>query len=179
VMPNHFHSIVIIVPTHSVGADLRVCPSKINDAYTMGEHIGSPQQTGSPQRDTKINHNLSTIIQWFKTMTTNEYIRNVKTKNWTQFAGKLWQRNFYEHINRDEKELFRIRQYIRNNPLNWDSDGENPCRKSPRYVGQNGRTHRFAPTPRRAVISPGKTGRRGPGNSVLCRTGPAALSGGP
>jgi putative transposase len=158
VMPNHFHSVVIIVPFHSVGADLRVCPSQINDAYTTGEHAGSPlrdtetntndgtvdgryktgerngegEHTGSPLQETPNHGNLSTIMQWFKTMTTNEYIRNVKTKNWTPFAGKLWQRNFYEHINRDEKELFRIRQYIRNNPLNWDSDGENPCGKSTR-----------------------------------------------
>jgi REP element-mobilizing transposase RayT len=37
----------------------------------------------------------------------------------------VWQRDFYDHIGRDARELYRIRRYIRNNPANWDSDGEN------------------------------------------------------
>ena len=101
-MPNHIHGIIVIV-----GADLCVCPNKAD----MGGHIGSP---------------LQRVIQWFKTMTTNEYIRNVKMNNWPPFNGKLWQRNFYEHIIRNEKELSVIREYIANNPLNWHVDPENP-----------------------------------------------------
>jgi putative transposase len=46
----------------------------------------------------------------------------------------VWQRNYYEHIIRDEKSLYRIRHYIRNNPAGWDIDEENPMNKSPRYV---------------------------------------------
>jgi putative transposase len=38
----------------------------------------------------------------------------------------LWQRNYYEHIIRDEEELNRIRQYITDNPARWDDDPENP-----------------------------------------------------
>ncbi|MDD5675245.1 MAG: hypothetical protein PHC61_13835 [Chitinivibrionales bacterium] len=98
----------------SVGADLRVCPES-----KKGEHAGSPLQIA-------YNHkNISSIMQWFKTMTTNEYIRNVKTNKWPSFAGKLWQRNYYDHIGRDENELFRIRQYIRDNPQHWETDEEN------------------------------------------------------
>ncbi|MGB9853103.1 MAG: transposase, partial [Candidatus Kapaibacteriota bacterium] len=70
---------------------------------------------------------LHKIVQWFKTMTTNEYIRNVKNNGWEPFDKKLWQRNYYEHIIRNEKELNKIREYIINNPLNWTSD-ENYCR---------------------------------------------------
>ncbi|MEK7286615.1 MAG: transposase, partial [Nitrospirota bacterium] len=87
VMPNHFHGIIPI--TGSVGADLCVGPN-------AGEHIGSP---------------LHTVVQWFKTMTTNEYIRGVKQWGWPPFLGKLWQRNYYEHIIRDEKSLQGIREY--------------------------------------------------------------------
>ncbi|MFN8499755.1 MAG: transposase [Anaerolineae bacterium] len=43
-------------------------------------------------------------------------------KNWTPFPGRLWQRNYYEHIIRDEADLDRIRQYIAANPLKWVSD---------------------------------------------------------
>jgi len=41
----------------------------------------------------------------------------------------MWQRNYYEHIIRNEASLNRIREYIINNPLSWESDQENPERK--------------------------------------------------
>jgi len=42
-------------------------------------------------------------------------------------TGKpFWQRNYYEHVIRNEEELNRIREYIHNNPLTWYSDRENP-----------------------------------------------------
>lgn len=74
---------------------------------------------------------LGEVIQWFKTMTTNEYIRAVKELNWTPFPGKLWQRNYYEHIIRSEVELNAIRQYIINNPLKWEQDRDNPIKIRP------------------------------------------------
>lgn len=55
-------------------------------------------------------------------MTTNEYIRCVKAKGWQTFPGKLWQRNFHERIIRDEAELNGIRDYIQNNPAQWEQD---------------------------------------------------------
>jgi len=89
-MPNHFHGVITIVETN-VGADLRVCPNNNGkDMDLQGEHIGSP---------------LRKIIQWFKTMTTNEYIRWVKHNGLPSFHCKFWQRNYYEHIIRNEDEL--------------------------------------------------------------------------
>jgi REP element-mobilizing transposase RayT len=104
VMPNHFHGIL-----ENVGADLRVCPDSNNDnANTIeGEHVGSP---------------LHRVVQWFKTMTTNEYIRGVKTMGWIPFNGKLWQRNYWEHIIRNEKSYQTISDYIINNPAKWIND---------------------------------------------------------
>ena len=67
---------------------------------------------------------LPTVKQWFKTMTTNEYIRGVKQYGWRPFRGKLWQRNYYEHIIRDQIDLNRVRQYIIRNPLNWEENRE-------------------------------------------------------
>ena len=96
-MPNHLHGIITIV-----GADPCVCP---ND-----EHTGSP---------------LHRIIQWYKTMTTNEYIKNVKQNSWPPFKKRIWQRNYYEHIIRNDEELKTIRHYIKNNPLNWECDENN------------------------------------------------------
>jgi REP element-mobilizing transposase RayT len=71
------------------------------------------------------NAPLSQIVQWFKTMTTNEYIRGVKQSQWRPFIGKLWQRNYYEHIIRNEQDYERIFNYIASNPSNRSEDEEN------------------------------------------------------
>lgn len=60
-------------------------------------------------------------------MTTNEYILGVKKLGWTPFQGRLWQRNYCEHVVRNEKSLNRIRQYIVDNPTHWTIDRENPA----------------------------------------------------
>ncbi len=109
VMPNHFHCIIQNVV---VGADLRVCPcvhpnNTMSGETISGEHIGSP---------------LHGVVQWFKTMVTNEYIRGVKNNGWKRFDGKLWQRNYYDHIIRNENEHQRITQYIIDNPAKWQND---------------------------------------------------------
>jgi len=41
-------------------------------------------------------------------------------------ALQLWQRNYYEHVIRNESEWNRIRQYIIDNPMRWNMDRENP-----------------------------------------------------
>ncbi|MBI1746932.1 MAG: hypothetical protein HYR55_10140 [Acidobacteria bacterium] len=55
----------------------------------------------------------------------------MKTKGWLAFLGRLWQRNFYEHIIRNEESLNRIRQYIMDNPARWSFDRENPDAEQP------------------------------------------------
>ena len=69
---------------------------------------------------------LHTIVQWFKTMTTNAYIKGVKNHYWQPFYGKLWQRNYWEHIVRNDKNLLFIRDYIINNPKTWENDVLHP-----------------------------------------------------
>ena len=64
-----------------------------------------------------IQYSLGSIIRGFKIGVT----KLCKTNN----ISFYWQRNYYEHIIRDEKEYNTIRQYIQNNPLNWDADEEN------------------------------------------------------
>jgi putative transposase len=120
VMPNHFHAIIIIMDPPNVRADLCVRPDDMGDTVqNRGEHVGSPLPDGSFQPD---GAPLPRIVQWFKTMTTNEYIRGVKTLGWERFDGKLWQRNYYEHIIRDEKSFITISEYIKNNPAKWIDD---------------------------------------------------------
>ena len=137
VMPNHIHGIIFLreneysIIKKNVGVDLRVNPKNI---IKEGGHIGPPEhmvplkQTGLPELNTKqdFNPTLGKIIQWFKTMITNEYIRNVKSCNWEPFVKRLFQRNYYEHIIRNDDSLNRIRHYILTNPERWKKDIENP-----------------------------------------------------
>jgi putative transposase len=105
-MPNHLHGIIVISdPT--VGAHRRVGPVNAG----AGAHMGTP---------------LPRIVQWFKTMTTNEYIKGVKELGWPPFRRQLWQRSYYDHIVRTEASLNRIRRYIIENPARWAFDRENP-----------------------------------------------------
>jgi len=69
---------------------------------------------------------LHKIVQWFKTMTTNEYIRGVQELGWRPFDKHMWQRSFYEHVVRRTDKMIRIRKYILNNPLRWEIDRQNP-----------------------------------------------------
>jgi REP element-mobilizing transposase RayT len=71
---------------------------------------------------------LGDVVHRFKTMTTKRYADGVKQAGWATFRGRLWQRNYYEHIIRDEPALDRIRRYIDENPLRWAFDAENPQR---------------------------------------------------
>ncbi len=109
VMPNHLHGVLIISNPHlpvNVGAAL----------------CGRPKE-GHPRRGAPT---LGDMMDWFKTMTTNEYIKGVRIYGWPRFQGHLWQRNYYEHVIRDEEELNKIQEYILFNPQKWPTDRENP-----------------------------------------------------
>ena len=67
---------------------------------------------------------LSDVVGWFKTETTNRYIRGVKRLGWEPFEGKLWQRGFHDEIVRTERGVERVRRYIAANPADWPEDPE-------------------------------------------------------
>jgi putative transposase len=112
VMPNHVHGIIILVgATPRVGATPCGCPE------SSGQARGP-----APTRPLS----LADVVHRFKSLTTARYRLGVPQDGWQAFPGRLWQRNYYEHIIRDEEELNRIRQYITDNPARWDDDPENP-----------------------------------------------------
>jgi len=128
VMPDHFHCILQIVDVGAdifqiVGADTQVCPD--DDDININADI-MELSNGIPVGadlcvcpDMCVCPSLHRVVQWFKTMTTNEYIRGVKTKKWQSFRGKLWQRNYYEHIIRNKRSYQNISAYILKNPAKW------------------------------------------------------------
>jgi len=101
----------------------------VDGKFVGATPCGRPDVCGSPNNKLGQSHRiaptLGDIVNWFKTMTTNQYIRGVKKNGWPPFPNRLWQRNYYEHIIRNEDELNRFRRYIADNPANWQTDEEN------------------------------------------------------
>jgi putative transposase len=70
---------------------------------------------------------LGDVIKRFKAITTRLYAAGVVEQGWPPFNGRLWQRNYYEHIIRSDREMWAIEGYIANNPAQWAVDRENPA----------------------------------------------------
>ena len=135
VMPNHFHAILEIVNQNenNVGAtrvvNLVVDPN--NNTIDINQK-GQPQGIAPTETPTETPTNKKTlgdIVGAFQSITTVEYIRGIKTKNWKPFDKKIWQRNYWEHIIRNKKSYNTISEYIRNNPQKWDDDRLNITEK--------------------------------------------------
>ncbi len=77
---------------------------------------------GAPTGGVHHTETVGDIVGAFKSISTNEYICGVKQKNWQRFDKKLWQRNYYEHIIRNEKSHRQISEYVKNNPSKWLDD---------------------------------------------------------
>jgi REP element-mobilizing transposase RayT len=149
VMPNHFHSIIEKTGEYTnnhpdgdgsdpqdahVGAPLRGRPNDYktvpdHDPITVPDHHPITEPKFGPNNK-KFGATIGDVVDWFKTMTTNEYIRGVKNRGWKRFDGKLWQRNYWEHIIRDEGSYDRIAEYIIQNPSKWNDDQLNADQKS-------------------------------------------------
>jgi len=101
IMPNHIHGIIIVGATLAV-AQAREKRAGARPAPTIGEIIGI-----------------------FKSLCLHGWLKYIK-ENRIDAVGKFWQRNYYEHIIRNEDELNQIRKYIAENSLKWERDEENP-----------------------------------------------------
>jgi REP element-mobilizing transposase RayT len=97
---------------------------KYYSGIEMGEFIVMPDHVhGIIEITLNANrHKISLpyLIDRFKTGTTNKYIDGVKTFKWKSFRKKLWQRNYWESIIRNEKGYAKVTEYIRNNPILWE-----------------------------------------------------------
>jgi REP element-mobilizing transposase RayT len=73
---------------------------------------------------------LSRIVQWYKSITTSAYGKQVRDGDWPPYPGRMWQRNYFEHIVRSEANLEKLGSYVEANPGKWLDDSlHNPdCR---------------------------------------------------
>jgi len=112
IMPNHVHGILMISNA------AHYCKYTVRDAGMVRDAINRVSTGGITQNNNPMLHqNLSTIIRWYKGRTTFE-LRKINPK----FA---WQSRFYDHIIRNDNELDSVREYILNNPVNWEKDQNN------------------------------------------------------
>lgn len=70
---------------------------------------------------------LPGVVHRFKTYTTKRFVDGVRNAGWPPFAGRVWQRNYWEGIIRGHDGVARVSTYIRNNPRNW-SPNDHPRR---------------------------------------------------
>ena len=112
VMPNHVHGIVFL--NESVGAPL------------VGAHSSEIHSITEGAATKRVLPKLGDVVGAHKSITTVKYVEGVKVNERRRFPERLWQRNYYEHVIRDEEELERAREYIFNNTIEWEMDPENP-----------------------------------------------------
>ncbi|MBN1127506.1 MAG: hypothetical protein JXA71_00865 [Chitinispirillaceae bacterium] len=146
VMPNHFHGILILKPS-PVGATDPVARKLGNKEMTVATDPVAPTDEEKRNRATdpvaptltkNKNKNrpcgpfpgsVGAIIGQYKSVVTKEINALRRTP-----GSKVWQRDYYDRIGREERMLYRIRRYIRNNPIQWEGDEENAPQMSPYYV---------------------------------------------
>lgn len=141
IMPNHFHSIIVINdicirageprPDNNDQHDqslqiINIASHKNHAKYTNKiihaniTELHNPVRAGSPRPQNNTGNSaqsLGQIIAYFKYQSTKQINSIHKTD-----IKKTWQRNYYEHIIRNNIALNRIQQYISNNPSSWKSD---------------------------------------------------------
>ncbi len=118
VMPNHFHGILFIhenVGATRQGQTMSLSGTEPLQAVTTEGIDGSPLPRGPKPAS------VGAIIAQFKSRVTKRIWKIPEFKE-----TPIWQRNYYEHIIRDEKDLQNKTDYIEANPLLWDEDDENP-----------------------------------------------------
>jgi len=97
IMPNHLHGIIVIT-----------------DDRMGGSRTAPTMRTTTPESQRKP---IGRLIGAFKTISTKR-INEYRSK----MGSGIWQRNYYEHIIRNEPELSSIREYMQNNPMQWEMD---------------------------------------------------------
>ncbi len=108
IMPNHIHGILLITNNLNIK---NVGPKNLPPLPHYNQRMcGTSKTIGSVVRGFKIG-----VTKWMRQ-------NNV--------AYQVWQRNYYEHVIRNESKLNQIRQYIVDNPTQWEFDKENPIRQN-------------------------------------------------
>ena len=111
-MPNHLHGIIVIEEAVGMGEAFGGIPQNVDNISSLNASPLQPIGTKSGS--------LGAIIQNFKSVSTR-----IVNKQFFKPGNKIWQRNYFERIIRNERELNAITCYIQQNPIRWQVDREN------------------------------------------------------
>jgi len=114
VMPNHVHGIVCIPDARD---------NIVRAVHDAKRRSQSPLPK-SPLPKTRRNMLIPKLVGWFK-MNTAKLINQIRKTR----GISVWQRNYWEHVIRNEKSMNRIYEYIQTNPFRWHLDRNNPTRE--------------------------------------------------
>ena len=106
-MPDHFHAIIQIDNEHNGGN------ASVGDGFKPSPTDMQPSESG--MQPTK--HGLTEFVRALKTFSSRKIneLRNMQ-------GTPVWQRNYYEHIIRNDDEYYKTANYIKENPKKWESD---------------------------------------------------------
>lgn len=110
IMPNHMHGILEIINGRGTAGNRNDLDGESSRRAPTQERFQKPVMGSIP-----------TIIRSYKSAVSYR----INLLRGTD-GVPIWQRNYYEHVIRDEKDLQNKTDYIESNPLLWDEDDENP-----------------------------------------------------
>ena len=122
IMPNHMHGIISL---NNVGAGFTpaITPAINDNGQPQGlppqNIMGNDKKAGASPAPATIT-TVGKIVGAYKSLVANECLKIYKSKN--EIMRKLWQRNYHEHIIRNEQSYQNISDYIINNPAKWNDD---------------------------------------------------------
>jgi len=124
IMPNHVHGIIVLVDDGRGGSSSSGGTNSPDTTLAGMDNL--PIHQTRPYVKPKPRHSLSEIVRAFKSFSAKRINRLRRTD-----GIPVWQRNYYEHIIRNEREMDNIAKYIETNPLRWNEDDENPMKPTP------------------------------------------------
>lgn len=148
IMPNHIHAIISIA---NVGAGLAPARLLAEESDNLLETISKKESGIEPESppcfsddllhtaiDNDLSHNragaspaptcvtIGNMVGAYKSLVSKKILEAFQKNYPNTLFGKIWQRNYYEHIIRNTESYNHIYHYIRSNPGNWDSDTLKP-----------------------------------------------------
>ena len=116
IMPNHFHGII------SWGITEARTPHPPENINTRRGEVSSSVNTNPTNRRGEVpSPSLGKIVAYFNYQSTKDINQHYNTP-----GTRVWQRNYYDHVIRDDPDLQRLRQYIQDNPMKWELDQLHP-----------------------------------------------------
>ena len=116
IMPNHIHFILIISNENTQSSNL-------SEMRRGDDPCGCPESDEDTRATARVAPTVGSIVGGYKSLVANVWLKKCKENNISM--GKIWERNYYEHIIRDDQDYQIKWNYIDTNPINWDKDEYN------------------------------------------------------